>query len=146
MTDSKGVPASAEGTEVFWGIDVASEKLDLGEHGQRRIDTFANDDQGIAQLIARVVGRGAVRVIVEATGGYETKLVVQLAAAGLPVAVVNPLQARRYAEAVGLLEKNDRIDARMLARMGHDLRPEVRPLPTENERFLADLVARRRQL
>ena len=85
-------------------------------------------------------------IVIEATGGYETPLVVHLAEAGLPVELINPRQLRAFATAVGELAKTDAIDARIIARFAHDVRPEVRPLPTQNQRFFADLAARRRQL
>ena len=85
-------------------------------------------------------------MVVEATGGYEMPLVVRLAEAGLPVVLVNPRQLRAFAIAVGELAKTDAIDARVIARYAHDVRPAVRPLAGEKQRFFADLAARRRQL
>lgn len=85
-------------------------------------------------------------MVVEATGGYETTLVARLAEAGLPVVLVNPRQLRAFAVAVGELAKTDAIDARVIARFAHDVRPAVRSVPSENQRFFADLAARRRQL
>jgi transposase len=85
-------------------------------------------------------------VVLEATGGMEVRLAAALAAAGLPVAVVNPRQVRAFARATGRLAKTDRLDAaadRPLRRGG---RPPVRPLPDEATRHLGALVARRRQL
>lgn len=73
-------------------------------------------------------------------------LAAELIAAGLPVAIVNPRQARHFAQALGLLAKTDAIDARVLALFAERVRPEPRPLPTEQEQALKDLVARRRQL
>jgi transposase len=129
-----------------WGIDVASQKLDLACHGQDKVRTFSNDPQGIAQIATLLAGQSADRIVVEATGGYENALVIQLAEAGLPVVVVNPRQARDYARALGILAKTDALDARVLARFAHDVRPEIRPFPPENQRFFHDLVTRRRQL
>ena len=82
----------------------------------------------------------------EATGGLETELASALAAAGLPVAVVNPRQVRDYAKACGRLAKTDRIDALILAGFAAAIRPQVRELPDEDTRALGDLLARRRQL
>jgi transposase len=73
-------------------------------------------------------------------------VVAELAAAALPVVVINPRQGRDYARALGLLAKTDALDAAVLARFGYDVRPPVRPLPTQQERALGDLVRRRRQL
>ncbi len=76
-------------------------------------------------------------VVLEASGGYERPVVAALAAAGLPVAVVNPRQARDFAKATGKLGKTDELDARALAHFGEAVRPEVRPVPDEQARELS---------
>ena len=144
MKDSNMTGSQANG--LFWGVDVASEKLDLGCHGVANALAFENSAAGIESLLASVRAQPAALIVVEATGGYETPLVVRLAEAGLPVVLMNPRQVRSFATAVGELAKTDAIDAQILARFAHDVRPEVRPVPTENQRFFADLAARRRQL
>ncbi len=103
-----------------------------------------NTGPGIETLVSTMCG--AALVVVEGTGGYETPLVARLAEAGLPVVLVNPRQLRAFAIAVGELAKTDAIDARVIARYAHDVRPAVRPVAGENQRFFADLAARRRQL
>ena len=84
--------------------------------------------------------------MLEATGGYEARLAADLAAAGLPVAVVNPRQVRDFARATGRLAKTDRIDAALLALFAERIRPEPRPMPDAQAQALAELVARRRQV
>lgn len=133
-------------SHVYWGVDVASEKLDLAEYNAETIETFANDGGGIARLVQRISRRPAALIVVEATGGYQTDLVAALADGGLPVVVINPRQSRAFAAAIGELAKTDDIDARLLARYGHDVQPRPREIPPEKQRFLADLAARRRQL
>lgn len=85
-------------------------------------------------------------IVLEATGGLEVPLAGALAAAGLPVVVVNPRQVRDFARATGQLAKTDRLDAQILARFAEVIRPPVRPIPDEQTQALAALVARRRQL
>ena len=85
-------------------------------------------------------------VIGEATGGFERPVAAALAAAGLPIAVVNPRQARDFARATGQLAKTDRIDAQILARFAQAVRPAPRPVPEEEAQALAEITARRRQL
>lgn len=131
---------------THWGVDVASQKLDLACYGQDEVRSFSNDPQGIAKIVALLANQSIDRIVVEATGGYENGLVTRLAEAGLPVVVVNPRQARDYARALGILAKTDTLDARVLARFAHDVRPEIRPLASENQRLFHDLVTRRRQL
>ena len=131
---------------VFVGIDVAKDSLDLQTYPATRIETFANSAAGIASLLEHLRRQKVALIVVEATGGYERAVVAELAAAALPVVVINPRQGRDYARALGRLAKTDALDAAVLARFGHDVRPPVRPLPTEQERALGDLVRRRRQL
>jgi transposase len=85
-------------------------------------------------------------IVVEATGGYERALVAALAAADLPVAVVNPRQARAFAQAIGRTAKTDAIDAAVLAAFGARLDLAARPVADAATQALAALVARRRQL
>ena len=92
---------------------------------------------------------GAVRphlIVLEATGGFETVVAAALAAARLPLAVVNPRQIREFARAAGQLAKTDALDASIIARFAERMRPEPRPLPDEQTQALAELVTRRRQI
>jgi transposase len=85
-------------------------------------------------------------IVLEATGGLEVPLTGALAAAGLPVVVINPRQVRDFARATGQLAKTDRLDAQILARFAKAIRPPVRAVPDAQTQALAALVARRRQL
>src|SRR4029450_6081471 len=73
-------------------------------------------------------------------------VVAALAAARLPVAVVNPRQARDFAKATGQLAKTDALDAKALAHVAEAVRPTPRPLPDAQAAELRALLARRRQL
>jgi transposase len=84
--------------------------------------------------------------VLEATGGYEQVVSAGLAAAGLPVAVVNPRQIRDFARATGKLAKTDRLDALAIARFAQAIKPEPRPLADAQAQMLGELVARRRQV
>lgn len=132
--------------EVFAGIDVAKDCLDLGLYPDGSTKRFNADAQGITELAEHLRHEQVTMIVIEATGGLEQRVALELAAAGLPVAVVNPRQVRDFARGIGRLAKNDRLDALVLARFGHTVRPVVRPLGDENERRFAELVARRRQL
>jgi transposase len=107
---------------------------------------LSNDLEGIGDLAARLSRTASVLVVLEATGGYETALVLALQRANVPVAVVNPRQARDFARAQGRLAKTDAIDARVLARFGEVMRPAPLPPIDASREALTDLVARRRQL
>lgn len=73
-------------------------------------------------------------------------MVAELLVAKLPVAVVNPRQVRRFAEALGYLAKTDPLDARVLAHFAAAIQPPTRDLPDAETRALADQLARRRPL
>jgi transposase len=96
--------------------------------------------------LARVRPTARLLFVVEATGGYELPAVAALAAAVLPVIVVNPRQVRDFAKATGQLAKTDRIDADILARFADVVRPAVRPIADADAQELDALLARRRQL
>ena len=128
------------------GIDVSKASLDWavwpGKAGGRQ----ANDEEGIARIVAHCRELEVERVVLEATGGYEVGCATALLAAGLPVVIVNPRQVRDFAKALGLLAKTDALDAMVLARFAQAIRPELRPLPDEQAQALEALMARRRQL
>lgn len=133
--------------EIDVGVDVSKRTLDVvWLEPDAVVRQFANDRSGIDALVEALKGRPVRAVVMEATGGYETAAANALAAAGLPVAVVNPKQVRDYAKAAGHLAKTDRLDAKVLAMFGRDLKPPIRPLPDEDQRELAELLDRRLQL
>jgi len=131
---------------VFVGIDVAKDRLDVHVLPSGEALAFSNDDAGVSRITTLLAGMPAALVVLEATGGYEARLAADLAAAGLPVAVVNPRQVRDFARATGRLAKTDRIDAALLALFAERIRPEPRPMPDAQAQALAELVARRRQV
>jgi transposase len=106
----------------------------------------ARDGEGLAGLAEQLTELGTTMVALEATGGFETVAAGALAAAGLPVVVVNPAQVRAFAQALGKRAKTDPIDAAVIAHFVEATKPEVRPLPDEQTQLLADLIARRRQI
>jgi transposase len=107
---------------------------------------YSRDAAGIEGLVGELVRLAAQLVAVEATGGFETVVAASLAAAGLPVVVVNPAQVRAFARAIGQRAKTDPIDAQVIAHFAAATNPPVRPLPDAATQALADLVARRRQI
>ncbi len=132
--------------DVYVGIDVSKARLDVavrpaGEHWD-----VPNNPEGADDLVTTLEGLHPSLVVLESSGGYERPVVAALAAAGLPVAVVNPRQARDFAKATGKLAKTDKLDALALAHFGEAVRPEVRPVPDEQAREFAAILARRRQV
>lgn len=129
---------------IFIGIDVSKDQLDVATPDGLR--QWPNTTEGHEQLIEVLANWTLEAVIVEATGGYERAIVAELAAADLPVVVVNPRQVRDFARATGKLAKTDAIDAEVLAQFGQAVRPARRPLPGEKQLQLQQQLARRRQL
>lgn len=130
----------------FVGIDVSKDRLDVHILPEDEAFIIERTGRGLASLVDRLKPLLPSLVVVEATGGFESTTAAALAGAGLPLAVVNPAQIRHYAQALGKRAKTDPIDALVIARFAADIRPEARPLPDEMTQFLADLVARRRQI
>jgi transposase len=130
----------------FIGIDVSKATLDLHARPTGEVLHVANDPDGIAALVARVLRWAPELVVLEATGGLEHPLAAALAEARVSVAVVNPRQARDFAKATGRLAKTDALDASVLAHFAEAIRPQVRPLPDAQTHELAELLGRRRQL
>lgn len=132
--------------DTFVGIDIAKDSLDLCIEPGTEVLHLAYDDKGIAQVVKRMAHVAPNLIVMEATGGLEMRLASELAAKGLPVAVINPRQARDFAKATGQLAKTDMVDAAVLASFARAIRPAVRPLKDADTRDLDDLVTRRRQL
>ena len=131
---------------VYVGIDVSKDRLDVHVRPSGQAFAVARDGEGLAVLAERLGGLGAAIVALEATGGFEMVAAGALAAAGLPVVVVNPAQVRAFAQALGKRAKTDPIDAAVIAHFVEATKPEIRPLPDEQTQLLADLIARRRQI
>jgi transposase len=133
-------------TRIICGADVSAATLDarIGRDGPWR--QFARTSEGIAQLAQFCKDHLVSLVVMEATGGYERLPFAQLWAADLPVAVVNPRSVRQFAEAMGTLEKTDKIDTAMIAWFAEVRHLEPTPLPRDNQQSFTALVVRMRQL
>jgi transposase len=133
-------------TQIFVGVDVSKARLDVAVRPSGETLTVRYDEAGIAGLVTRLHTWQPAAVVFEATGDLESAVVSAVAAAGVPVHVVNPRQVRDFARATGRLAKTDTLDAQILAQFGEVLRPAPRPLPDEATRALSADLARRRQL
>src|SRR5512139_3874794 len=136
----------AESLEIFVGLDVSKAVLDVKAVPVTQAWRFSNDTAGIDQLVQVLTKVAPALVVLEATGGLEMPVASALGIAGVPVAMINPRQARAFAKALGRLAKTDGLDADLLARFGQTLRPEARPLKAEAAHHLSVLLTRRRQL
>jgi len=131
---------------IICGVDVSKAKLDACIEPGGIFASFDNDAAGIAELAAFCRQHAASLVVMEASGGYERRAFLELWQLGVSCALTNPRSVRRYAEAMGFLEKTDRIDASVIARfaMAKNLSPT--PLPSPAQQRLKALVTRLRQL
>jgi transposase len=133
-------------TDVFVGIDVSKDRLDVAARPGGESWQVANTELGIATLVKRLAKLQPTLVVLEATGRLESAAVSALAVADIPLAIVNPRHVRDFARSTGKLAKTDALDAQMLARFADAVRPEPRPLPDETQQRLEALLVRRRQL
>jgi transposase len=131
---------------TFVGIDVAKDRLDVHLRPAGEAFALSRDGAGLEALVERLAALAPALVVLEATGGFEAAVAGALAAAGLPLVVVNPRQIRDFARATGRLAKTDRLDAAAIARFAEAVQPAPRLLPSTAARALGELVARRRQL
>jgi transposase len=133
--------------EITAGIDVSKARLDVHVHPSGESFAVGNDEAGVGALCERLGELdGLVGIGIEASGRYERLAVAELAAARLPVVVLNPAQVRSYAQAIGQRSKTDPGDAKLIALFIEAVRPEVRPLADTQTQELAALMARRRQI
>lgn len=137
------MPANA--TPQYVGLDIGKDELQYSISDTEE-GAFPTTDEAIKTFIARLKKLPAPRVICEASGGYEKRIVAELLAAGIEVCVVQPARVRSYANAEGLLAKTDRIDARLLRRFGAALNPRLTVPADANCAILRELIEHRRQL
>jgi len=132
--------------QIFIGIDIAKDTIDISvlpSGANWRVGTTPAE---LSETVDRLVALKPTNIVMEATGGYETRLAALLATSGLPVAVVNPRQVRDFGRALGILAKTDAIDAHLIALFAEKVQPECSPIPTDDEHALKELLIRRRQL
>ena len=136
----------AETHKTWVGIDVSKSQLDVYAHPSGTSFSFAQSDIGLKELIATLRSMSPELVTMEATGGFEASAAAALTAGGIPVAVVNPRQIRNFARAIGVLAKNDNVDAKVIALFAEATKPQLRQFPDEQTKQLHELLKRRAQL
>jgi len=132
--------------KIICGVDVSKARLDVCIEPGNVFASFDNDAGGIAELAAFCRQHQAGLVVMEASGGYERQAFLLLWEKGLPCGLTNPRNVRHYAEAMGILEKTDRIDASIIARFALARNLQPTPAPTVAQLRLKALVARLRQV
>lgn len=132
--------------EVFVGIDVSKQWLDVAVHNRPDTWRVSNEPTGWLNLVKRLKKLKPSLVVLEATGGFEMLVTAELHHADLPVVVMNAKRVRDFARATGRLAKTDKLDAQVIAHFAAAVRPALRTLPSEEEEQLTALLTRRRQL
>jgi transposase len=120
-------------TQIVCGVDVSKRRLDAHVALTGTFESFSNDAAGIAEFATFCRRHGVELVAMEATGGYERTAFLLLWKAGIPCGLTNPRSVRRYAEAMGILEKTDRLDAGVIAHfaIAKGLKPTSPPTPSQ---------------
>lgn len=131
---------------TFVGIDVSMANLDVATTTDRIHRVYPYNGRGLKQLVEDLVSLNPQRIVLEATGGLERRVVACLAQNHLPVAVINPRQVRDFARAFNRLAKTDKIDARLLADFAQVVQPRIVQIPDTNRSKLQAMVTRRRQV
>jgi len=132
--------------KLYVGIDVAKASMDIAAHPSAQQWCLTNDDNGIDQAVSHLKDLAPTLVVLEATGGIELPVAAAIAAAGLPVVIVNPRQVRDFAKAIGRLAKTDSLDAQVIARFAAAVQPTPQTLPDPDSQEFSALLARRRQV
>ena len=132
--------------ETYIGMDISKAKIDVAVWGREETWEFNNENEGLQELVGWIKKLRPTLIVVEASGGLEQPVVAELYLELMPVAIVNPTRVRNFARSTGQWAKTDKLDARIIAHFAQAVRPEVRPLRTEDEEFLDGLVTRRRQV
>jgi Transposase and inactivated derivatives len=132
--------------QIFVGVDVAKRHLDYNWVPDGQAGHVPNNEQGFVALVEKLKNLCPAMVVFEATGGYERLAVKALQAAGIPVTVINPRQARDYARSLNLLSKTDKQDALLLARFAQSRKLIPDEPKSEKREDLAALLKRREQL
>lgn len=138
--------ARPQHASVNVGIDTGKAQLDVCIHETEQFVSFANEPQDIHRLVLLLEMFPVERIVIEATGRLERPFVEAALERGLPVIVMQPIKIRRYAGAIGLLAKTDKLDAALIAEFAATVKPPLRRPVDENTRHIRDLLVRRRQL
>jgi len=133
-------------TQYTIGVDISKAHLDAHRFPDGLARQFTNDRSGFNAMVKWLSKLDIERIVYEPTGAYHRCFEDALAQADLPLAKVNPLQARRFAQARGTRAKTDEVDAEVLAHMGVALQPRICAVPSKTSRDLKELQITRQAL
>ncbi len=130
----------------FAGIDMAKDTFVVAWTDGKDVTSLPNTPEGHAACIALLEPMQPQRIVVEATGGYEKRLLVALGSAGLPIVRINPKRVRDYANSQGVHGKTDKLDAFVMVDFATQLKDPQRLLPDEKALELQEMTTRQQQL
>lgn len=133
-------------SNVFVGIDVSKNKLDVWLKPDDNYFSVLTDSEGLNTLVERMRQCDPQIIVIEATGGYENPVMTALAEQELPLILINPRQIRDFAKAMGKLAKTDRLDAETIAHFAQTIQPAPKKLPSKEQQELKEMLSRRQQL
>jgi transposase len=128
------------------GVDVGKHQLDFFCHESGEYFQVPNTPEGIRKALKQLSPLPIARLVVEATGRHEQALVLAATRQQIPVVIAQPIAVRRFAGALGILAKTDKIDCRVIAHYAVLIAPPVRKIPDNKTRKLRDLGKRRHQV
>jgi transposase len=131
---------------LICGVDVSSGRLDAQVGRQGAAKSFSNDPAGISALADYCRQHKVHLLVMEASGGYEQLAFGLLWSMGIEVAIVNARSVRKFAQAMHLFEKTDRIDAGVIAWYGETKKVVATAPNSAQQQQLRALVNRLRQL
>ena len=133
-------------SEVVIGVDVSKQMLDVAIDGSEAVFQYGNETTGFNKLLKLAKKQNAKLVVFEDSGGYEREIVRYLSQRKVSVAVVNPGQVRHFAKGIGQKAKNDRIDAKIIAKFGSAVQPKAMTDLDKGRLVLSEKTTCRNQL
>jgi len=133
-------------SSIICGVDVSKDWLDVFIRPSGMFERFGNDAAGIGALASLCRAENVELVVMEASGGYERAAFLLLWEMGIACALANARNVRRFAEAMGFLEKTDQINAAVIAHYAQARPLRASPPPKPAQMRLQALVARLSQV
>lgn len=127
----------------FIGIDISKEKFNVAiELNKRWVESsFENTAKGHRGFVSWIRAHTeSGYVCLESTGPYGEDVAEYLHGEGIKVSVVNPMQIKHYAKSLLSRNKNDYVDARVIASYAEQKRPMLYQPKTEEQKLIRESV------
>ncbi len=133
-------------TDIYVGLDISKEDIYVGSTMNKNVFSVENSLRGFKKILKFLKDLQVRAVVMEASGGYERDIFYFLLRYKIPSVIVNPKNVRRYAEAMGVLAKTDKIDVKVISAFALAIKPTPITAIDEGVEELKDLVKRREQI